>query len=601
MIRKTFLYALLIVLSTFYLTFYSGCGKNNNSTSQNTVDTTLYTVDTAGAVDGDWVIIRIIADAQGLSPLTTSDASSTEMQGYMYETLNNIDPVTFELIPFDAELPEISEDHLSYTYQIKKNVTFADGKPMTGADIIFSMKAIKNPYVDDAALRNYYQSVKSVELVNNDPYKVRINMSKPYWRAIYSNSSFIIMPKHILDPDNKTDGMTWDQLVDFNTAAKNPEIKNYADFLNTQEVSREPKYLIGTGPYIMSEWKTGQEVTLVRNKNYWDKAHIPSYVNRIIFRTIQDNSASTVAAINNEIDAEYVIVPYDFYVSLKDPAKYNLRKAQPDEPAYGYLAWNENSPLFNDKNVRLALSYMIDRKNIIDKVLYGDAVPIQSPVFYRYKKYLNEDLPIIPYDPQKAKQILSEEGWKDSDGDGVLDKVIDGKKTDFKFTFLIYPSPVRKQILLVVIDDLKRIGINAGLQELEWSVYLDKLKRHEFDATYGAWALSVLPPDPFQIWHSSQSEGEGSNFISFKNAKSDSLIVLYRNEFDENKRITLIKEWQKLIYDEQPYTFLWSSKGRYVYNARFKNARWYNKQPSPNYNEWWVPKNLQKYTQSPAD
>jgi peptide/nickel transport system substrate-binding protein len=601
MIKKTFLYSFLLALSLLYLTFTTGCGKKNNSTSQNTVDTTLYTVDTAGAVDGDWIIIRVIADAEGLSPLTTNDASSTEIQNYMYETLNNIDPITFEQIPYTAELPQISDDHLSYTYQLKKNVTFADGKPMTGADVIFSMKCIKNPYVDDAALRNYFESVKSVELVNNNPYKVRINMSRPYWRAKYSNGSFIIMPKHILDPDNKTDGMTWDQLVDFNTAAKNPEIKKYADFLNTQEVSRNPKYLIGTGPYIMESWKTGQEVTLVRSKNYWDKAHTPSYVNRIIFRTIQDNSASTVAAINNEIDAEYVIVPYDFYVSLKNASKYHLIKAQPDEPAYGYLAWNENNPLFSNKNVRLALSYMIDRKNIIDKVLYGDAVPIQSPVFYRYKKYLNADLPIIPYDPQKAKQILSDEGWRDSDGDGVLDKVIDGKKTDFKFTFLIYPSPVRKQVLLVVIDDLKRIGINAGLQELEWSVYLDKLKRHEFDATYAGWALSVLPPDPFQIWHSSQSQGEGSNYISFKNAKSDSLIELYRNEFDENKRITIMKEWQKLIYDEQPYTFLWSGKGRYVYNNRFKNARWYNKQPSPNYNEWWVPKNLQKYTASPTD
>lgn len=600
MIRKTFLFSFLLALSILYLTFTAGCGKNNN-TSQSIIDTTLYTVDTTDAVDGDWIIIREIADAEGLSPLTTNDASATEIQNYMYETLNNIDPITFEQIPFTAQLPQISDDHLSYTYQIKRNVTFADGKPMTGADVIFSMKCIKNPYVDDAALRNYYESVRRVELVNNDPYKVRINMSKPYWRARYSNGLFIIMPKHILDPDNKTDGMTWEDLKNFNTAAENPEIQKYAEFLNTQEVSRNSKYLIGTGPYIMDNWKTGQEVTLVRSKNYWDKAHTPSYVNRIIFRTIQDNSASTVAAINNEIDAEYVIVPYDFYVSLKDPAKYNLRKAQPDEPAYGYIGWNENSPLFNNKNVRLALSYMIDRKNIIDKVLYGDAVPIQSPVFYRYKKYLNEDLPIIPHDPQEAKQILNQEGWKDSDADGVLDKVINGKKTDFKFTFLIYPSPVRKQILLVVIDDLKRIGIKAGLQELEWSVYLDKIKKHEFDATYGAWALSVLPPDPFQIWHSSQSQGEGSNYISFKNAKSDSLIELYRDEFDENKRIALIKEWQKLIYDEQPYTFLWSGKGRYIYNDRFKNARWYNKQPSPNYNEWWVPKNLQKYTPSPAD
>jgi peptide/nickel transport system substrate-binding protein len=601
MIRKFYIYAFLLALSILFLFTSNGCGKKGSETGGNAIDTTLYTVDTADAVDGDWIIIREIADAQGLSTLTSNDASSNEMQSYMYETLNDIDPITFELIPYVAELPEVSDDHLSYTYQIKKNVNFADGKPMTGEDVIFTMKSIKNPYVDDAALRNYYESLKKIELVNNDPYKIEITMSKPYWRAIYSNGTFYIMPKHILDPEGKTDGFTWEQLTDFNTAAKNPEIRKYADFLNTQEVSREPKYLIGTGPYIMQEWKTGQEVTLVRNKNYWDKTHIPSYANRIIFRTIQDNSASTVAAINNEIDAEYVIVPYDFYVSLKDAAKYNLRKAQPVEPAYAYIGWNENSPLFNSKSVRLALSYMVDRKNLIDKIIYGDAELIQSPVFFRYTKFLNSDLPIIPFDPAKAKQILTEDGWKDSDADGTLDKVINGKKVDFKFTFLIYPSPVRKQILLVVIDDLKKIGIKAELQELEWSVYLDRLKKHEFDATLGAWALSVLPPDPYQIWHSSQIQGEGSNYMSFRNAKSDSLIVLYRNEFDENKRIQILKEWQKIIYDEQPYTFLWSSKARYIYNVRFKNARWYNRQPSPKYNEWWVPKNLQKYTQSPAD
>ncbi len=407
MIRKIYFYAPFFALSLLFFLAANGCGsKNNNSTSENSVDTTLYTVDTAGAVDGDWLIIREIADAQGLSTLTTSDASSQEMQSYMYETLNNVDPVSFELIPYLAELPVISDDHLTYTYQLKKNVNFADGKPMTGADVIFTMKAIKDPYVDDASLRNYYESLKSVELVDNDPYKIKITMSKPYWRAIYSNSSFFIMPKHILDPDNKTDGFTWEQLTNFNTAAKNPEIKKYADFLNTQEVSREPKYLVGTGPYVLDNWKTGQEVTLVRNKNYWDKAHTPSYVNRIIFRTIQDNSASTVAAINNEIDAEYVIVPYDFYNSLKDAAKYHLRKAQPDEPSYGYIGWNENSPLFSSNKVRLALSYMIDRKDLIDKVLYGDATPIQSPVFYRYKKFLNEDLPIIPLRPGKSKTII---------------------------------------------------------------------------------------------------------------------------------------------------------------------------------------------------
>jgi peptide/nickel transport system substrate-binding protein len=463
------------------------------------------------------------------------------------------------------------------------------------------MKCIKDPLADDAALRNYYESVSRVDLVNNDPYEIKITMLKTYWRAIYSNGMFPILAKHILDPQNVTDKFSWSELSSFKLASKDPALKKFSDFFNSQEVSRDAKYIVGTGPYKFDRWQTGQEITLDRNPDYWDKTHTPAYVNKMVFKTIQDNSAAVVAAKNNEIDEMYAIVPSDFYVSLKDPEKYHLRKAQPYEPTYGYIAYNENNPIFSDSKVRWALSYLIDRKDMIAKIMYGDAVPIESPVFYKYKKYLNDSLPLIPYDPEKAKQILADDGWKDSNGDGILDKVINGKRVDFKFTYLIYPSPVRKQILLVVIDAMKRVGISAGLQELEWSVYLDKLKRHEFDATLGAWTTSVLPPDPYQIWHSSQAQGEGSNFISFINPESDSLIDLYRNEFDEGKRIQILKQWQKLIYDEQPYTFLWSTKARYVFNERFRNARWYAKQPSPNYNEWWVPRNLQKYTPSPAD
>ena len=174
--------------------------------------------------------------------------------------------------------------------------------------------------------------------------------------------------------------------------------------------------------------------------------------------------------------------------------------------------------------------------------------------------------------------------------------MVDGKKLDFKFTFLNNNNPVRRQTLLVIIDALKKVGIQADLQDLEWSVFLDKLKKHEYDATLGAWQMSVTPPDPYQLWHSSQIEGEGSNYISFRNAESDKILEEYRQEFDENKRIELIKRWQKLIYDEQPYTFLWSPKSRYVYNKRFKNARFYNRGGSPIVSEWWVPKGSQKYS-----
>jgi peptide/nickel transport system substrate-binding protein len=587
--------ALLAVI--FSLIIFNACGGKDNkkTTDKKNDDSSPQAIDTTSAIEGDWVVIREMSDPEKMNPIVSNDASATEICSYIFETLLNQSKETYELIPgLATALPEVSPDNLSYTFKLNKDAKFSDGKPLTGEDVIFTLKVIKNPFVDAAALRNYYDMIEKVETVNGDPYTIKFTLTKPNWRGLWTLAGVQVIAKHAIDPGNVTDKMTWEELKDFKTAERNPEIKKFAEFMNSQEVSREAKYLIGSGPYIFDKWDTGAGVTIKRNPNYWGKVLAPNYPEKIIFKTIQDNSAALVAAKNKEVDAMYVVKPSDFYNDLQNPDQFSLLKARPFEPAYTYIGWNHNNPLFADKKVRLALSHLVDRRTIIDKITFGDAVPIQSHIFYQNKKLINPDLPIIEYDVEKAKKLLEEVGWKDTDGDGVLDKVIDGKKKDFKFTFLINTNPVRKQILLVVVDALKKVGIQAEIQELEWSVYLDKTKKHEFEATYSSWTSPTSPPDPFQIWHSTQSQGEGSNYISFKNAESDSLIVAYRNEMDEAKRIELIKRWQKLIYDEQPYTFLWSPRARYIYDKRFKNTRWYNYQPSPSYNEWWSPS--PKYT-----
>ncbi|MGA2667629.1 MAG: ABC transporter substrate-binding protein [Ignavibacteria bacterium] len=585
-----------VIISTSILII--SCGKKEKTGDNKILGEQLAPTDTTGAVEGDWLIKREMSDAEKLNPIVTNDATAEDIYTMIFESLTSMNYENYEQIPSIASLPEISPDMLNYTFKLNKNVTFSDGHPLTGEDVIFTMKAVKNPLADDAALRNYYEKVKKVELVNGDPYTVRIVMNQPYWFAIYSNGDFSILPKHILDPDGLTDKYSWDELRDLPTAQKNPNVVKFADFLNSQEVSRESKYVVGTGPYMLEKWVTGQSITLTKNTRYWDKQHTPNYVNKIVFKIIQDNASSIVAAKNKEVDLMAVVVPVDFYKDLSDAQDYDMERITPSEPSYNYLGWNENSPLFRDKKVRMALSYLVDRNIITDKILFGSAVPIQSAIYYKQKKFLNADLPIIPYDPEKAKQLLAEAGWKDSDGDGVLDKVIDGQKVNFKFTFLINTNPVRQQVLLVVIDAMKKAGIQADLQQLEWSVYLDKIKKHQFDATYGGWVLGVVPQDPYQLWHSSQSEGEGSNYISYKNPESDKLIEQFRAELDENKRIEIIKRWQQIIYEDQPYTFLWSPLARYVYNIRFKNTRFYAKRNSPLMNEWWVPIGSQRYKQT---
>ncbi|MGH2575758.1 MAG: ABC transporter substrate-binding protein [Ignavibacteria bacterium] len=592
-----FYFGLITLISFLGITIFS-CGKGDKRNVSTDIIDKLTPADTAGAVTGDWLIKREMSDAEKLNPIVTNDNTAEGIFLYIFEALNDFEYDKLELIPWIGSLPEISEDHLTYTYKLRTDVKFSDGKPLTGEDIIFTMKFLKNPFADDAALRNYYEPVKKVELVNNDPYTIRIIMSEPYWRAIYSNGAFPICPKHILDPEGLTDKYTWEELKDFKAAEKNPAIKKFADFVNSQEVSREPRYVVGSGPYTLEKWETGQSITLKRNPDWWGLKLQPTYVNKIVYRIIQDNSAAAVATKNKEVDLMYVVKPDDFYKTFEKSEEFGLLRATPSEPRYSYIGWNLNNPLFSDKKVRLALSHLVDRKTLIDKIYFGQSVPIQSHINYNDKKHLNTELPEIPFDPQKAKQLLEQAGWKDNDGNGVLEKFIDGKETDFKFTFLINTNPVRKQILLVVIDALKKVGIQADLQELEWSVYLDKVKKHEFDATLGGWVAPVTPPDPFQIWHSSQTKGEGSNIISFINAESDKILEEYRSEFDENKRIDLIKRWQKIIYDEQPYTFLWGEKAKYVFDSRYHNTRWYPKRNSMEMDEWWVPKSSQKYTQS---
>lgn len=598
--KKFGLFFIIIVSLTVLLTIAGG--RKKKPVIENKVEKILSPLqdpDLNGVVQGDWVIKQEMADAEKLNPVVTNDATADEIISYyLFEKLLEQDRVTYELYPSLAKsMPTLSEDHLTYTFELRDNIKFSDGTPMTGEDIIFTFKAIKNPFTDAQALRNYFTDLERVELVDGDKYKIKFVFKQPYFRAIYALGDIKIVPKKILDLENINDRLTWESINEANLnldPAKYPEMKKFADFLNQEDISRNPKYVIGSGPYKLESWITGQQITVVRNDDYWNKDSGKVYPKKIIWKTIQDQNAAIAAAKNKETDLMYVIRPIDFVDNVKNPEQFGLKKALVLEPVYSYIGWNNKSPLFNDPKVRMAMSHAVDRQLIIDKIFFGMGIPIQSHVFYK-SQYVDSTLPSIPFDLEKSKQLLAEAGWKDTDGDGVLDKIIDGQKVDFKFTFTNNNNPTRRQVALVIIDALKQIGIQADIQDYEWSVFLDKIKKHDFDAAIGAWQLSVGPEDPYQIWHSSQSDGEGSNYVSFKNERSDELIELNRITFDEEERKKILNEWQQIIYKDQPYTFLWTPTGRYLYSDRFKNTRWYSYPNSPLMKEWWSQRDMARY------
>jgi peptide/nickel transport system substrate-binding protein len=595
MAKKNYLVLILSLLTVFSF----NCGKKNVTNETSNDYTKVADIDTSGAVVGDWIIQRELADPQRLNPVTLTDATGREFSLHVFERLMwSAGRENYDLVPWIAESsPEESPDRLTYTFKIRKNVTFSNGKPLTGKDVVFTMKATMNPMVDAAAFRQSFDMVQNVETVNGDDYTVKFTLKQPYFKAVYALSDVQVMSKEAADPDGISDQFTFADCVDMAAAQKNPAMKKFADWFNGEERNREPRYLVGSGPYTFEKWDTGQWVHFKRNPNYWNSkaVHGMAYPEKLVIRVIQDQSAATVSAKNKEIDLMYVTKPADFVKELANPEQFSMKKADPYEPAFTYLSYNMKNVLFNDVKVRWALAYLVDRPIIIDKVQFGLATPIQSPIYFGDKEHFLE-LPEIKFDPEKAKKLLEEAGWKDSDGNGILDKMVNGSKIEFKFTYLLNTNESRKQTCLVVADALKKIGIIAEIQTLEWSVFLEKIKKHEFDALMGAWILTDYPPDQYQIFHSSQSKNDGSNYTSYNSPQADKLMEEYRAEFDKTKRIEIMKKLQQLLYDDQAYTFLWTPKAKYVYGERFKNVRWYPTPPTAYHTpEWWVPAGQKKY------
>jgi ABC-type transport system substrate-binding protein len=192
------------------------------------------------------------------------------------------------------------------------------------------------------------------------------------------------------------------------------------------------------------------------------------------------------------------------------------------------------------------------------------------------------------YNPEAAKKLLAEDGWADHDGDGILDKIIDGKKVDFKFTFTAPSgSDVPKQVLLIVSNGLKKAGIAADITQIEWSVYLQNQRNHNFDASLGAWIGNMDEDEISQLWESSQSKNKGSNAVSYSDPEADKLMEAIKIEPDKAKRFEMSHQLQHLMVDDQPVTWMYSSPARIAWIDRFDNFEFFRSRP-PFSVQYWI-------------
>jgi peptide/nickel transport system substrate-binding protein/microcin C transport system substrate-binding protein len=262
-------------------------------------------------------------------------------------------------------------------------------------------------------------------------------------------------------------------------------------------------------------------------------------------------------------DLDYMALSPELFVksAVGAPFGETVLKKQVQNKApgsYAFVGWNFKKPMFQGRKTRVALAMMMNRDLMIKKFEYGMSLPATGP-WYQQSMFASPRVKPFPFDPKAALKLLREEGWKDSDKDGVLDKVIDGKKTDFRFT-IVGASKDREKYMTIYREDLKKIGIDAEVKTVEWNTFVKLLDERNFDAVFLAWGGGSVDNDPKQIWHTQSAEAKGSNFIHYSNPEVDGLIDKARTLLDRKDRIPVMHKIYETIAADAPYVFLFNAK-----------------------------------------
>ncbi len=542
------------------------------------------------------VIIHMGADPDRLNRVTSTSAVSSEVETYIFESLIGQDPVTLEYFPYltkeRAKKEEIEIDFfgeksqgLKFSYEIKEAAKFNDGTPITGYDVAFYLKVIKNPKVDCEAQRPYFESIIDIVVDKAKPKKFDVIYKDKYFMAESSSDGLIALPRNVYDKDGLMEGFTLRELSNPANQEKlmnNKAINEFANKYNSEKYSRD--IVEGSGPYTFKSWVTGERIILERNKNWWAKDLVGkekgffNYPEKIIFEIIVDNTTAKTAQKDEGLD----VMKHSSkdYVELKDNKEFlKLFKFEmPISPSYGYIGLNTKKPQLADKRVRQALSMAVDYQTVKDVFLYGLASRTVSPI-HPNKPYYNNDIVPYPYDLEKASALLDEAGWIDSDGDGIRDKEVDGEQLDMHLEFeYTSGSQYGENLALLLKKTFASIGIELEVVSKEWTVFLEDTKSHNYDMVTLGWVMGSGLSDMKQIWHTESYNG-GSNYVGFGNAYTDKIIDDIRYELDETKRNKLYMEIQEIIHDEAPYIFMFTGKYKIAMHRRFDDAHGYGVRP----------------------
>lgn len=501
-------------------------------------------VPNAKAPKGGTVNYNLGVEPPTIHPIMSKDLYATEVRGFLGDSMATRDPETYEWTPRIAEKWEVSKDNKVFTFTLRKGVLFHDGKELTAEDVKFSFDAIFEPKYEAARRRPYYEGIAKVEAV--DKYTVKATAKDSYFKNFDVIAGMEIIPKHV-----------------------------YSDVEKSKKMNRE---YVGAGPYVLEKFDRGQVITLKKFDKWYGNGveSLKGIYNfeRINMRFYKDDDTALEHAKKGDLD--FLELRSETFVKKTSGAPWGKtlikKKVENSAPMpYGFVGWNLRNELFQDRDVRVALGHLMNRPEMIKKFQYDMAEPARGPV-YNKSDFASPNVKGLDFDPKKARELLAKAGWKDEDKNGVLEKTINGKKVEFRFS-IIYSNKEVEKYWTLYREDLKKAGIDLELKLLEWNSFLKKLDDNvavdakgeyknspSYDAIALAWGAGDIFWDPKQVWHSSSAVAGGSNFVAYKNPEVDKLIDEARQLSDVAKRREILYKVYEKIAADAPYAFLFNLK-----------------------------------------
>ncbi len=485
-------------------------------------------------------------DVKSTNPILTSSTVEVDVNGLTGFGLFSFD---WNLNPFASSDSvtswQSSKDRLYDKVVLRDDMTWSDGKPITAHDIVFSFLTIMSSKVPVFAQRSGTDKIKWVHAYDD---RTVVFFHKDALATNIWNVNYSIIPKHIYEK----------------SIAEDPTLIN-----SDIHVKLEDKPVCG-GPYTIVRRQRGQEVVLERRESAYmhngKQVRDKPYFKTIRFLIRTDPSVTLLGLKGGDLD-EIQLNPDQWKLQTTDDEFYKRNtKAYGTEWLEFHFLWNTKSPMFADKRVRQALGYAFDHEEMLTKLRYGMDEPCTGIYHPTSKWYPKGKIKPITRNVKKAEKLLEEADWVDHDGDGIRDKMINGKKVNFEFGVLVTPKKDRIDICELLRQNLDEIGIVCNIQQLEFPVLIEKLEKRAFQAAFGGWGAGADPDTSENIWGTKKER----NYGEYSNPEVDKLFAEGRLEFDPEKRAVIYQKIQELIFDDQPYTWLFYQNAYYAFNKELR-------------------------------